>query len=301
MDKLRLWTASLILWLTFLFNFERVIERISDYLLIAPVNITYSYTYIFILITTLFAVLLPNLTRRGLGILILIFVILYLLLTLYFYREGVFSEIPRTITQLAAIGLTALLGRQINNGLREIEENIKNITINYIGQLPASFTEKQGTMYTEVKRARLCERPISMIALEFNQTKLNINLPKLIEEVQRAMMKQFFIADMARILTQNTRDFDMLALYENCFLILLPEIESHNAEERAKTLTQIIKQELDVNLQVGIASYPDNAITFEGMVATAMNNAKKSRLKPPPNTAGNRYLSKNNTNNQANE
>lgn len=300
MDKLRLWTAGLILWLTFLFNFERVIERLSDYLLITPVNITYSYTYIFILITTLFVILLPNLTRRGLGILLLIFILLYLLLTLYFYREGVLSEIPRTITQIGAIVLTALLARQINHGLKQIEKNIKNITVNYIGQMPASFTDEQGAMYTEVKRARLCERPISMIALEFNQSNLNVKLPKLIEDVQRAMMKQFFIANIAQLLTENTRDFDMLALYENCFLILLPEIEADSAENIAKSLNNLIKQNLNTTLQIGIASYPDNAITFEGMVATAMNNAKNSPLKPiTSNTKSSSISSNSNTQTKA--
>ncbi|MDM8527507.1 hypothetical protein QUF58_04775 [Anaerolineales bacterium HSG24] len=273
MKQLRFWAIFLILWLAFLFNTERVIERVSEQIGVQAVNITYSYTYIFVLVTVVLTLLLPRMEKIYLVILLTSFIMLYFLLTLYYYREGILTELPRTITQIGAMILTALITVQLNNSVNRFENVIKSISLNRVGQTPTPFLKKQGTMYNEVKRARRYERPVSLVAVKFDSRQFEVAYPQIIQEIQEAMLEQFTISSMAQTIRKNTHGFDTIALQEDNFLIVLPEITGEEALEKAKQLTDVIKDEIGLTVQTGMANYPENASTFDRLVELAIENA----------------------------
>lgn len=274
MDRLRLWITALVIWLTFLFNIENVLA-----LLLPPtmsgesINILYSYTYVFIITTTAFVLLLPNLRDLALAGLLTIFIILYLLLTLYWHREGVLTRIPFTITQVCALIVTVLLARQVNFIIKEFELAVMGLTLNQMGQLPLAFDHSQGAMYNEVKRARRYQRPISVIAFKFKDNDLKMGLPKMMEQVNRAGMRQYTITHIAHALESNTQDFETVALWDNHFLIILPEKDKDQLPNISNNLLKIVEEKTDVRLRSGYASYPEDAITFEGLIALAISNS----------------------------
>ena len=281
MKNLRLWAAGLILWLGFIFNIEGMLAGLNNTGYIhASVNIIYSYTYFFILFIVIFNLLIPNLRKQSLFVFLLIFILLYLLFTGFFYHQSILSDIPLTITQICALILTALLTRQFNLQLHQVEEVINEITFSYLGGLPDLFSENQGIMYNEVKRARRYQRPISFIALKFEDGSLNKVLPQIVTEVQQAMMKQYVVAHVAHAIKENTQDFDTIAIYDKTFLAVLPESTSAETALVAEKLHQVILEKLGINPQIGLANYPDDASTFEGLVALAINNTNKAQVQP---------------------
>jgi GGDEF domain-containing protein len=165
--------------------------------------------------------------------------------------------------------------RQLNRNLKEFENTVNEITFERIGQYPDLFSEKQGTMYNEVKRARRYERPVSIVALKFDEHNIKQAIPKIIEEVHQKMIQRYVISGIARTLEDNTQDFDTIALRDDCFLIVLPEIDSQNVTSIAQNLQQIIKEQMNISIKVGMASYPENAITFDRLADLAMENTNK--------------------------
>jgi hypothetical protein len=273
MKNLRFWTAMLITWLAFIFNIEAMVKQLNDTgYIYASVNIIYSYTYFFVLFIVIFNLLIPNLRKQSLFVFLLIFVLLYLLFTGFFYHESILADIPLTVTQICALILTALLTRQFNLQLHQFEEVINDVTFSYLGGLPDLFSENQGVMYNEVKRARRYQRPISLVALKFGDSSLDKALPQIVTEVQQAMMRQYAVAHIARAIKENTRDFDTIAIYDKTFLAVLPESTSAETALVAEKLHQVVLEKLGIDLEIGIANYPDDAITFEGLVALAINN-----------------------------
>ncbi|MDM8521548.1 hypothetical protein QUF64_16000 [Anaerolineales bacterium HSG6] len=283
MKQLRFWAIFLILWLAFLFNTERVIERISEEIGSPPINITYSYTYVFVLVTVIFTLLSPRLRKRYLVVLLAIFIVSYFLLTLYYYREGILTELPLTITQIGAMVLTALITLQLNHSVNKFEDVVKSISLNRTGQVPKPFLEEQGAMYNEVKRARRYERPVSLVALKFDSRQLDVAYPQIVQEIQEAMLEQFTITSMAQIIRNKTHGFDTIALHNDYFLIILPEISGDKALQKGRVLSDEIKTKLGLTVQTGMANYPENASTFERLVELATENAnqvKSTKLSP---------------------
>ncbi len=271
MKKLRFWTTILIIWLIFFFN----IERIGS-----PVNIR-SYTYIFVAIVAAATLILPRIRQLPLALLILTPVPLFLVLKAFLEKGDWHANLlagyalPLTVTQASAIILTGLLARQITHGLWEFEYTIAGITFNHLGKVPKPFSDGQGVMYREVKRARRYQRPLAVIALKVDDSTVEFLIPEIVHQVQQAMMREFVLASIARILDDNMFEFDTIALRGNSFVLVLPEVVNQDVPQVMQRLEKTIKEKLNVKLQMGAATLPDDAITFESLVEMALKNAEQ--------------------------
>jgi GGDEF domain-containing protein len=288
MKNLRFWTIVLIIWLIFFFN----VERINS-----PINIR-SYTYIFVAVMVAVTLALPRLQRMPFLILLIIPVPIFLWLKAgfesgnWYYNLLAGYALPVTVTQVSAIILTGLLARQINYGLREFEGVIQSITFGYIGQLPKHFSDEQGPMYREVKRARRYHRPLAVIALKINEGDLQVALPKMVKEIQQAMMREYVMAGIARVLNESMHDFDTIALRDNHFILVLPEISTEEVNRIAHQLEETVKERMKIRLQVGTANFPDEAMTFESLVELALKHAAEqpAQVQLMPKQVTNRNL-----------
>jgi GGDEF domain-containing protein len=83
------------------------------------------------------------------------------------------------------------------------------------------------------------------------------------------------LAGVARILNDNMHDFDTIALRDNNFILVLPEISGEEADQIAQKLADVVKEKLRVKLQVGTANFPQEAMTFESLVELALKNAQQ--------------------------
>ena len=277
MKRLRFWIAILSIWLMFFFNIERILFQ-------ADVNIIRSDTYIFVAAVTFVTLLLPKLRIWSFSAVLIFATSLFLF---FWYQDpkwgkSVIPSFPHlnaivllTIIQVTAIILTGLLTRQITYSLSEFEEVIANITFGHIGKRPSPFSEEQSTMYREVKRARRYERPLAIMALKIGEEVMHDVLPQVVKSIQQAMMKEYTLAAIARILDDNLQGFDTIALRDDNFIVMLPETLDGQALHIAQRLEKAIKDKMDISVKIGIASFPREAMTFESLVELAMANADR--------------------------
>ena len=268
MKKLEFSIAILIVWLIFLFNVERLTNTVD----------IRSYTYIFVAFVAAVTVIFPTLSRGAFTLMLVVLVPIYLGLKVFF-ESGPWSEnlfegfaFPTTVTQVGAIVLTGILARQISLRLVEFNKIINDITFGRIGTPPPQFSEEQGVMYREMNRARRFQRPLTILALKVDEEVVQDTLPKMVVEVQQAMMSEYAYAGMARILHENLLEYNTIVRRDDYFIILLPEITVENAPNVAENIVEAVKAEMNVNLKVGTANFPDDAVTFESLIELAMQN-----------------------------
>jgi hypothetical protein len=185
------------------------------------------------------------------------------------------ASILLTLIQINAIILTGLLIRQVIYGLNDFENVIADITFNRIGKRPTPFAKEQSSLYREVRRAARYGRPLSVIALKVEEENLQVALPKMVKEVQQAMMKEYTLAGIARILDENLLSFDIIALRDDHFVVALPETVPESTIRIAQRLQKAVEEKMGMPLYVGTASFPDEAMTFEALVERAIENASQ--------------------------
>jgi len=264
MRRMRLLIAILIVWLFIFYNIERLSE---------PIDIT-DVAYTFVPFVAIATILFPRLRKIPLPILLVAPIPVFLVSKLWVKSSVWGQSLPLTVTEICAIALTTLLARWVGNGVSEFERAIAHITIGKDDQFPSSFSTGQADIYREVKRARHYRRPLALLAIGIEEQSIQVAIDRMVQEVQRAMMKQYVLSDVARVLCDKLEDYDILAQRESYFLLLLPEVTAEQSAELAGRLHEIVCEDVGVTLQIGAASFPNDAVTFESLVERAVENMK---------------------------
>jgi GGDEF domain-containing protein len=264
---MRLLIAILIIWLFIFYN----IERLSK-----PVDIT-DVAYTFVPLMAVATILVPRLRKVPLPILLAAPIPVFLASKLWVKSSVWGQSLPMTVTEICAIALTTLLARWVGNGIHEFERAIARITIGKADQFPKSFSTGQADIYREVKRARHYQRPLALLAIGIEEQSIQVAIDRMVQEVQQAMMKQYVLSDVARVLCDKLEDYDILAQRDSYFLLLLPEVTPEQSAELVGRLHEIVCEDVGVTLQIGAASFPNDAVTFESLVERAVEGMKAKK------------------------
>ncbi len=271
MKKLEFSIVILIVWLILLFNIERLTKTVD----------IRSYTYIFVAFVAAVTVMFPKLSRGAFSLMLVVIVPVYLILKPVFeagtWEKNLFEgyAFPITVTQVGAIVLTGIFARQISLKLVEFNQIIADITFGRIGTPPPRFSDEQGIMYNEMNRARRFQRPLTILAFKVGAKTVQKALPKMMEEVQQTMMKEYVYAWIARILDENLLRYDAIAQRDDYFIVLLPETTTENVPDIAQRIVGAVETKVDVRLNVGVANFPNDAVTFESLIDLALQNSDK--------------------------
>jgi GGDEF domain-containing protein len=260
MKRMRFLVAILIIWLFLFYNIERLSE---------PIDIN-RVAYTLVPIMAVLVILVPRLRKVPLAVLVIGPIPIFLVL-----KAGVGSRvwgkaIPLTVTEICVIALTTIVARWVGNGLSEFESAIANITIGQVGRLPEPFSTGQGEMYREVRRARHHQRPLTLVAIGVEEESVQVALDRMVQEVQRAMMKQYMLSGVSKTLCNELEDYDIIAQRNDHFLALLPEITPEKLTDLVERLRKTVSERVGVTLQIGTASFPEDAVTFESLVEKAV-------------------------------
>jgi GGDEF domain-containing protein len=256
-------------WLLFFYNLERASKYVSS----QRIDLLTPYAYVFVAFVGLVTLVVPSLFRLPLPVLASGGIGLFLIFKpLAGYPLGG-AALPVTITEICAVLVTGLLTRQVIAGIREFETSIVNFTIKRVGRQTKDFTTEQGEMYQEVRRARAFNRPLTLLAIGLEKSSFGGAVEKMVAEVQRATMKQYVLAALAKRLEDLLGPYSIIAQDGDKFLVLLPE---QSGEEVPHLVSQVhgqIQEALNLELCIGTASLPEIEI-FDDLVEAAYADMK---------------------------
>jgi hypothetical protein len=150
------------------------------------------------------------------------------------------TALPLTVTEVCVTAITTILASWVGSAVSEFEQAIAHITIGPVSVPLETSSTSQAEMYREVRRARLHERPLSVIALGIEESSIEVVLDRLVKKTQDRMMKRYVLADVARTLCSELEDYNLIARSDDCFLILLPEMSSDKLEPVVDRLRTVV-------------------------------------------------------------
>jgi len=271
MKRMRFLVSALIIWLFLFYN----IERLSR-----PINIS-SIAYTLVPIMAALTMIFSPLRKIPLWLILVLPIPIFLVCKAWLGHRIWGPALPLTVTEICAVALTTILARWVSNGLWEFESAIAHITIGQVGKLPESFSTDR-EIYREVRRARYHQRPLALMAIGVEEESIQIALDRMVQEVQRAMMKQYVLSGVAKTLCDELEDYNVIAQHNNHFLALLPEVTPEKLAGLIGRLRKAVSEQVGVNLQIGTASFPEDAVTFESLVEKAVEEMGE---KPEPGSS----------------
>ncbi len=284
MTRLYYLVIPLVVWFSLLFN----IERLAPQLNIAP------FFYGFTAICAVLIVLLPKLHKMSLQTLFAMALLPYLAIKYYwgFPISGASSgaALPITITEISALGLTVVLSTLTGRRLEELQETLTSLMIGQMSKEVQPFGTGQGLIYREVRRARRHQRPLALLAISPVDTSLRVSLDEVsgkapfnrfVEDVQHEIVKKYIFARIANLLIEQLEDSCIVTQRDEHFVTLVPETSREDLQPIVKKLESAAEEKLGIKLRIGMATFPDEEITFEALLERA--EAGISAAKKPAN------------------
>jgi GGDEF domain-containing protein len=268
MTRLYYLVIPLLIWFSLLFNIERFTQPIN----IAP------FFYGFVAICAILIVVLPRLHQISLQILFGATLLPYFLLEYYFGHSIGGEFLPVTITEISALGLTIVLSTLTGRRLEELQETLTSLMIGQMSKEIQPFGTGQGLIYREVRRARRHQRPLALLAISAADASLRVSLDefsykapfnRFVEDVQHEIVKKYVFARIANLLIDELEDCAIVTQRDDHFVTILPETAKEDSQAIVRKLEHAAEEKLGIKLRIGMATFPDEEITFEALLERA--------------------------------
>jgi hypothetical protein len=259
MRSLRWNLVFIVVWFFILYNLER---------LIAPINIA-SFVYIYALILSVLVITLPALIKANLWILFAVMLIPFFGLKVLLNYEIAGTNLPITITEICAIGISLGLSRKVVAALGTLQDEISQIAFGQDYKGIRDFKVEQSQIYREIRYARRKGLPATLLAISVSEKSANLSLHRFVEEIKNNITKRYITSKVAKLLTEELHDSDRITQRGNHFIVLLPDTTWENAIGVINRIKASAEEKLKLRLYIGLSSFPEEAFTFENLVETA--------------------------------
>ena len=259
--------ALLLTYLAILFNLERF-----DNFQRSDLNIE-GFVYILVTMLIVAIILIPFLRRWSYPVLLIIAAIIYIVMKVYLSSTKLVwggNQSYITIVELTLIGISVILARHLAGWLDDFVNAVENITFAKLRRV-RTIEEVGEDLESEMYRSRRYQHPLTVVVAKPEVGSLRMAIHRTVEEVQRSMMVRYVaISLMTRALYGHLRRTDWLLedSHKREYVFVLPETRG----ERADIIIDRIQKtalELGVSVSCGIATFPDDALTFESLIDRA--------------------------------
>jgi GGDEF domain-containing protein len=178
---------------------------------------------------------------------------------------------PIILIEVALVGLGAVLVRELTHNLVEVEHTLDQLVFaNFTGRA-LSLTEAADEIQTELQRSRRYQRALTVLVVEPDAKTLNSRLMPTIDEIQHNLAKRYALGKVSEALSENARRPDLIIRDEQGerFFIICPETTRDSSETLIQRMRAAIRTDLGISLAVGVASFPEDALTIEDLLNQA--------------------------------
>ena len=125
---------------------------------------------------------------------------------------------------------------------------------------------------TEFIRSRRHQHPLSLLVVRPETKLTEAELKKATQEIQKHMISRFVSVSLAKIISREARRTDLIVSQsesDHRFLILCPETRGTDTINLAERIRSTVMDRLGININYGIASFPEEALTSEELLQRA--------------------------------
>jgi hypothetical protein len=180
-----------------------------------------------------------------------------------------------SFTELGLFLIAVFLARRLALNIEEFEDATKIFAFANISNIKR-VEEAQREIQAEIYRSRRFRRPLSIIVLEQDESKIQENINKIVQDAQHSLMKEYISAIMARELSAQLRQTDILLAHDKKgrLIILSPDTDDDGTKAFIHRLKSLARGDL-FSLNFGAATFPNHALTFEELLEQAESNLQE--------------------------
>ena len=167
--------------------------------------------------------------------------------------------------------LLIVLTRKVIENLDQLEETVANITLVDVSNRVKNIDEAIPDINKEFARSRRYKRPLGLVVVKLKSENEKVNIDNISKDILRTMISRYSMSNLIRAIDQDIRRPDLILeqYKENRIILLLPEADIEAAQTVSKNVQDIAKTRFDSTVAIGVAAFPNDAITFDDLLAHA--------------------------------
>jgi predicted signal transduction protein with EAL and GGDEF domain len=128
-------------------------------------------------------------------------------------------------------------------------------------------------------RSRHFHRSLSVVIAQPASQNLEEVTPQLVAEIQQRTAQFYLKAQLAKLIGEQIRVVDIVMedKENGRFIILCPEIDSQGSNLLTERIYKAVKDQANVDVSFGVASFPDQALTFESLLTRADDHLRQQQ------------------------
>ncbi|MEA4907925.1 MAG: hypothetical protein GYA17_20500 [Chloroflexi bacterium] len=271
MMKLKLSLIATLAYLALVFTFARI--NLNQ---IQTVEI-HSFLYGVILLAIISVLAIRRLQTWPVYVAMTLWAGIYILFRLFLYNSvplftGIYLYL--TVTELVMLLIAVALGYSVAGSLNEFEQFIEKVTLPDVGQRVVRLDQATEMIKTEFIRSRRHSRPLALLLVEPTSLSFEPELERAVRDIQEKMTERFVAANLAQVIANEARRTDVILSKDGTgrFVVLCPETNGRGTVNLAERIQDDLVDKLGVSVAYGIASFPDEALTFEDLLKRAEFN-----------------------------
>ncbi len=260
------YTLALVLWLTFLFNIERLHINKTEFIdIAAPI-------YVLAVALVVVGLVLPQWQRMRTLTMQLLALLLFVIIKLFhgrpYWGDG-YTYL--TLFELSATLITITLAQKVGSLSADFVGTVRTMLFSDLAGRVYASDEAELIVKREMQHSRRRNRPLSVLVVEAGAEGAVVNVSTTAREIERLLAKRYSLEAMTRLLAGAIRrtDFILDQTGQGRLVLVTPEMRKEQAGAVLQRLNDQTQKRLGVTLRCGVASFPDQGITFEELIDQA--------------------------------
>jgi hypothetical protein len=189
------------------------------------------------------------------------------------------DSLVRLVTAWLVYAVGVWLMARMIDGRQELEMIAGRVA--FLPRDPEALHRFKNALEREVGRARRHDKSFVVLSIAADPHSLADDQPDLIRnEVLGALAERRARFEIQSVLSEELHVYADVALSRDAVLALVPEVEPRAVEPLVRRLRESIRERLGIEIQVGLAGFPEDAISAEELVLLAERSRKASKLRP---------------------
>jgi GGDEF domain-containing protein len=223
-------------------------------------------------------ILINMLIRMGVKVsyyaIIGLWVIVYTLIWVFYLKDS--KPIEVHLIQILLIVLSSLLAYDVGRRVGELDKTLEGLSSSAYPNRARDIQSSQDLIASEITRSRRYHHPLSILTVRLEKPKNKAGWKDL-ESLADDMFERFAVAKASKIFSDLARNTDLVLLdRDGQFVLLCPETNLSNIKILAERLEVAVEDGLHTKIEWGIASFPDEALTFDDLLQTAQKRISES-------------------------
>lgn len=183
------------------------------------------------------------------------------------------------VLEIVILGVGVWLSYQLATGIAQSESLMEVLAKGTFPHRAIELENAHEQIRTEFGRSRRYHRPLSLLVL--HATPKDEEAREMLRSVQHDMLARLSNARVGQAVGEVIRQTDLLMCDRvGNFLVLCPETDLDHAGSLAARASRDIEERTGLQVKSGVASFPDEALTFEDLLHTARDRMNEQ----PPST-----------------